>query len=674
MGVIYVKSEEMEKLLRSSREEERVEALRHIRENRLPVTREQLTRALGDPSWRVRKEATECFLARREHRGVAEEAVALLHSEDNAGLRNAAMDILIRMGSLAVPALKAELGTADHDVRKFLVDILGDIGDESCTGILVRILSDPDINVRTAAAENLGKLRSRVAIPALLDAMDVDDFAWRFTVLESLAQIGERIAAAGLIRLKDDRLLRKALFDCLGCVGDLDAIPVLVEGLRDDMRKCREAAALALVRLAQTFPREIGHALAQTKFAGTAQTVSKLLEHRDRALQEAGIRILGWIGDGSVAPCLLPLLGSEIDGPLVLEALQNFGDQALCDLVRDNLGNNPEQDVYLVYLAGIGHCHEVGDRIVSALRSGDDQMRTVAARSLETIGTAAAIAPLIAALADPCEDVVQAASQALSGIGRREGDQVLAQVAPLAESSSPEVRSRAVQILGALGDTRCQHYLALAVKDESPRVRQAAVRALDVLPPDEKESLLVLALTDEDSEVRALAAETLGGVGRESVVGPLGLALGDDDLWVRTNTVRSLGRIGGRRALALVERALGDPVGLVAIAALETLVELDPEHAADFLRRALDHGDQEVVKTALQSLGKTAEGPWVKDVVCRMLAHPQWDVRLALVTMVENFSDGAYRGALEKHLVVEGDDLVREKINDVLARPAVKEG
>ncbi|NIQ96152.1 MAG: HEAT repeat domain-containing protein, partial [Desulfuromonadales bacterium] len=97
--------------------------------------------ALGDESWRVRKEAVDLFLRRPENARCAGEVVKLLHSEENAGLRNAAMEILIRLGRQAVPHLLSEIGTPDHDVRKFILDIVGEIGDPSCVPALVDSLN-----------------------------------------------------------------------------------------------------------------------------------------------------------------------------------------------------------------------------------------------------------------------------------------------------------------------------------------------------------------------------------------------------------------------------------------------------------------------------------------------------------------------------------------------------
>ena len=100
-----------------------------------------------------------------------------------AGLRNAAVDMLVRMGSEAVPSLLTHADSTDHDVRKFIVDILGEIGDRRAIPVLLSALADADGNVRAAAAENLGKLQAVEAVPALLDAIVITSYRIHYTKL-----------------------------------------------------------------------------------------------------------------------------------------------------------------------------------------------------------------------------------------------------------------------------------------------------------------------------------------------------------------------------------------------------------------------------------------------------------------------------------------------------------
>ena len=61
--------------------------------------------ALGDGSWRIRKEAVNLFLSLPQALASAERIVALLYDEENAGLRIAAPEILVKLGSAVLPNL-----------------------------------------------------------------------------------------------------------------------------------------------------------------------------------------------------------------------------------------------------------------------------------------------------------------------------------------------------------------------------------------------------------------------------------------------------------------------------------------------------------------------------------------------------------------------------------------
>lgn len=236
-------------MLESPEEEVRLQGLKGLTAGGATPYLRKVYAALGDASWRVRKEAAEIFLSLPRAGDLAGEIVELLHAQDNAGLRNTAVEILVRLGEPALPFLLEELSCGDHDVRKFVLDVLGDIGNESCILPMIGALEDSDGNVRAAAAENLGKLRATQAVDSLVGALAVPDLLLRFTILEALGAIGAEVPVARLLVLRDEQLLRKALFDCLGRVGGEEAITVLVEGLEDKMRNVREAAALGLFRI-----------------------------------------------------------------------------------------------------------------------------------------------------------------------------------------------------------------------------------------------------------------------------------------------------------------------------------------------------------------------------------------------------------------------------------------
>src|SRR5262245_10277463 len=67
----------------------------------------RLVARLGDESWRVRKAAVERLAGSADPVLVCEALIAALADGDNPGRRNAALEALVRCGSVAVPPLLA---------------------------------------------------------------------------------------------------------------------------------------------------------------------------------------------------------------------------------------------------------------------------------------------------------------------------------------------------------------------------------------------------------------------------------------------------------------------------------------------------------------------------------------------------------------------------------------
>jgi len=91
---------------------------------------------------------------------------------------------------------------------------------------------------------------------------------------------------------------------------------------------------------------------------------------------------------------------------------------------------------------------------------------------------------------------------------------------------------------------------------------------------------LIRALRDPNAEVRSRAAETLGSLGEDRAVGPLIDALKDRSEQVRERAAKALGQLGDADAIEPLTAAFQDPDRYVKAAAGEALKKLDPKAAA----------------------------------------------------------------------------------------------
>jgi HEAT repeat protein len=662
------KIEQIINALNSPDEEIRLQGLRDLAVHDPDQGLDLIFTAFGDASWRVRKEAIDLFLKMPVSSELIGEIIELLHAEENAGLRNAAVEILTRKGHEAVPMLLDQARCPDHDVRKFIIDVLGDIAAPEAIPILKMGLEDDDSNVRAAAAENLGKLKAADAVPALLKAMHYPDLLLQFTILDALSRIAAPVSLTELLPYKDEKLLRKALIDCLGKAGDGSAVGELVAALTDPMRNVREAAILALVAVYDRHPEQVRSLLAACEKGPATTAVSGNLDDEfNDALKRASIRVLGWLGDaGSVLP-LLKMLDYESLQQEAMNALVDIGRDYPRALLDSWSVVAEDQRAYLAYIIGESGCSEGVPLLQDGLRDQNLQLVAMSAHALGRVGAAGILPDLVDCLKIESNEVQEAASQALTTLGNSYPNETFSALQPLLGDSDPIQRMFAVMVLRELDNPAVLDALSMAIKDSAAEVRRAAVKVFERYDVRDHIGTLLLSLTDEDAEVRRTVVEILGNCGDEDAVDGLQLALQDEDIWVRSSAVRGLGRIAGDRSRALVENALHDPVGLVSIAALETLATLAGAGAISQMVSALDHADEEVVTSAMNLLTQYAAGDWIHAHAERLINHPFWVVRAQIARSAADVLGVEAKPLLENRLAVETEEVVRQQLLELLA-------
>jgi len=90
-------------------------------------------------------------------------------SSDDISVRNLAGDILIKIGKNAVVALEEHILMANEADQKFILDVLGLIGDPSVGPVTLKVLEEsPYDNVILACIETLGNVRHSEAVNALV--------------------------------------------------------------------------------------------------------------------------------------------------------------------------------------------------------------------------------------------------------------------------------------------------------------------------------------------------------------------------------------------------------------------------------------------------------------------------------------------------------------------------
>ncbi len=164
------------------------------------------------------------FEARRDWAGLA----ALLEAAQPLLTRRAAARSLAsRAGKPVAPQLAEALRSEpDRVVRRDIARALGNLGDDCALPALLEALQDPDLMVREEAAAALSRYNSPAAFDALVEGLVFGQ--------------GQKGSAW---------MVRRYAAQALGNLGDRRAVPALVAALRDPHALVPPAAALSLGQL-----------------------------------------------------------------------------------------------------------------------------------------------------------------------------------------------------------------------------------------------------------------------------------------------------------------------------------------------------------------------------------------------------------------------------------------
>lgn len=284
--------------LYSPDEEVRLAAISALKEKADGAALTLLDQALGDSSWRVRKAAVELIKDYRERDRVAPLLIAALGDQDNAGRRSAAVEALVTIGPESVPYLLKELNHPDGDVRKSIVDILGEIKDPSVVDGILPMTRDPQENIRLASVETLGAIGGDKSFEALLSLLPSEDVSLQFGVLYALGKIGKPLPIQQVKPLVEKRILRRAVYDALGQTRSAEAIELISEGLLDPAKSTRQAAVRALYQLGEMAGLEkLVEQNVQKRLADLPlQPFADFLETNHLLTKKAAIKLLSILG------------------------------------------------------------------------------------------------------------------------------------------------------------------------------------------------------------------------------------------------------------------------------------------------------------------------------------------------------------------------------------------
>ncbi|MHB8058410.1 MAG: HEAT repeat domain-containing protein [Desulfuromonadaceae bacterium] len=591
--------------LQSADEEIRRSALYSLKDFPAADAQAILFAAMGDESWRVRKDAVDNYINSGPDLVSVEQLLNLLRNEDNAGLRNSAAEAVVRLGSAPSSLLISLVNDQDADVRKFVIDAMGAIGDPAFVTSLLHALNDPEVNVASAAAEQLGALGDAGAAEPLMQAvLRRDDLLFRYSALGALGLLAAPVQVPEeLVKLADQDILRKAVFECLGAISDDSSFKLLLDGFSCPQKNSRAAAVKALHKIyrrsSAAAQKMMCEALRSLKDSDVMPGLLELIDKRDGALTEALIWASVMIRDARFIPLLVETFADERTADTALAAIKYFGREALLEIVSrySNLDESGRSGLCLL----ISECGYSGfnDIIKEALHDQSAQVRKAAAMSAGKLGLSSCVAELVSLLDDSEKQVYRTAITALQSLAVSSRAAVTAEVGQLCSSKLPHHREAAAFLLASLDE---RDRLQQLIQDGDAQVRKAAVAAIGTCCLESFAPLLVAALGDSDPDVRIAVADALGDLHDTKTLDALEHALNDEDIWVQSAVLKAISRIEPVAALAIIKNLHAAAGGLLMITCLRILEDIGGPVAEEIIRYSLQNSDKDIVRQADKSL------------------------------------------------------------------------
>ena len=622
-----------------------------------------LIKAMTDVSWRVRKSAVDILFEEYSLDQYIRGMIDLLYIEENAGARNSAIEALIKLGRKATPFLIEAFKTSNRDVRKFIIDVLGEQMDSRALPLILDALKDEDENVRATAVEHLGKAGEPSVVDAVIEILDSGDLWTAYPAADALGRIGNRKAVPHLLEAMKRKPLREPVLKALGMLADPATLEPVIALLQDTSKNIQEQALCTIEKMyhngisAEVITDELRRILGE-------KVIELLIAHawsNKNEVRVSAILMLGLMKDEAAYGPLLDISHEEEYAEDVKGAFVFIGKDRPDSLLKLFDTGNPHQLRFIAEVAGEVVSPVYYDMFAKLLDNEDGHVRSIAARSIAKLNMSDALPMLIKRLADPYEDVQEAAVDALDILQHYLRMQELL---VMLRSDSPVLRRNVAHLLGKMKADRAVKDLGFALKDEKVAVRKAVVKALSQIGTEEAVRYLTYALTDEDPDIRISATLSLGAIGGEGILDALTILTVDPDNFVRVSAARALGMLKDRHSIIILVPLLHDESGFVITTAIEALQAVGGSEACRAISGMLTSTDDEVKRTAIAAL---AEFAGVKDLLIPFLHDPDWAARIAAVKALGKQSRAEeVRRELEKLLDTEEDPMVVRALEEIL--------
>jgi len=583
-----------------------------------------LVLAIEDPDLGIRELAADRLCNIKGD--VAAQLLIRFLAHEDIGTRNLASEILVKIGPAAVPALVEHIAADDHDVRKFICDVLGLIGDDQAIKALCQALWDENANVVCSATEALGEIGSPAAIKDLVAVADKIEDA-RLPAIEAFGKIGDPAALDYLYDHLEtaDPMLLCLVIEAIGKIGRPDSLNHLSVFLNNENKTVAETAMTAVIDISMKNEGRVDFDVPLSQFTGflfegiknqdeaiTEFTLSRLGHWFGSEVIEGLLEVIDYVDDerlkqitgilGSVGPAAarpiitkLPHASNSLKLKL-LDVIRLFADVDVApDLLPMLENDEPEIRQKVVYILGVSGYMEAVPHLKRLAADANGHVRAAVYSALGWLCTQDDVDFVARGLDDEYADVREATVGSMIIIG---GTRVVAKFTADLYHEDVERQRLAVTALGWIGEQDVVEPLTKAINHPDAGVRRSAISSLARIGTATDTDPIVMALNDEDPAVRKAAVSALIALKGRRAMSDVRLLLDDADVWVRYHTITAIGGLADSEYADLIMPYLQDDMDIVKIAAAKALSQMKCREAVPVLKDLSDDKNQDLARAA----------------------------------------------------------------------------
>ncbi|MGC8865858.1 MAG: HEAT repeat domain-containing protein [Bacteroidales bacterium] len=591
----------------------------------------------------------------------------LIHRHHNPALLSSVLALLTTATGNLVPMLVELLEKSDADLKIYVLQTLGERGDNEAIPAIIKSLDDPDPNVKYHAIEALGKLKAVECVNQLVSIAFSDDYFLSSAAIMALALMGDAMVYPSLRLLWKNEMLTDAMISLASACGTVEAVTDLCTVINQNPLYTAEAAqALAKILSGHRLPlTATPHEKLISKLidATGAQNLLRVAEQAPEDKLPALLRILALLDYPSVDKFLIRVIGNPQVKEVVIEGLVKKGDRlmpALAQLIES--GDESERSAAIITLGRIGNSAAL-PYLVKALND-EPQLAILAAGALAKIGDRAAFEPLIANLGHPDPLVRRAAISALNSIGHPQMEAVIFR---LLDDPDPLVRESAIKIAGYFGYPSCAPKVVSALYDSDNLVLAAAIEALPFFDLENAEKLLTGLFHTSNARIRSQIAKSAAFLEPEMALPILRLALSDLDPWVRTFALRSVSRQGLKEFHPILKEILeGDHPPFLYAAAMEAVGALQLVEFMPLLKQYAQSSNLDLAGAAINALADLGMEEALNHLL-EMLPGVDAELKKYLIQVLRHFNHNAVVDQLVVLASASHDEALRQACIETLS-------